>query len=912
MPNALDITTTPVLDKAAEQVIASLPAVSRTANVNRPGQLAKHQRVRLLGALLGSTLARHRGADFYTFIEQLRRTAKASRAQGLGADVAGFNLLFQQFIQPQPLDAQLTWLEDAAHAFRQFLTLTQLAESLDAEDALTQPFPAPVAQWLTGQQATFRLVATAHPTTIMRKTTLAIERQLVLAIRQLERQTQPYAVALQKLANVIDRMWATRFARWEGPKVTDESDQVMGYFTQGVLPALQSLNSWLAVEQPQAHLPLSFGSWIGADMDGNPNITPDTFNQTLLRQRQTVLTYYEQQLRLLHDEMTHEQDRLTLPDAVRQWLNTQLAEAQKQPWALPMLTEWLHREPLRLGVFILHRRLVDTINQKGWFFTSEAELQDGFDQLKAGLAPYNPPSRLLALGQLLNQCGFHLASLDLREDCHWLRVATHAVMQRLHPDWLQLDKAAQLDMLAQALTAPTVIGEPDMLASLNALPNEHERHFALRLVGMLQAVRQAHQRFTPACCQYWVLSMCDSAWDVASAMLWQKWLGLWRVDASGGQPALTVVPLFETPQALTEALPIMQTCWQKLPIQANPMVMLGYSDSNKLCGMVTSQWLIYQTQVNLMNLANQLNQPLRLFHGRGGNIGRGGGPSKKGIEAMPAGTCRFGQDLTEQGEVLSRHYNRSDAGQIHLLNLMDAYASQAQRLPDPLPDDWRQAMQLGSDVAQQVYLQLVGHPAFLAYFDSTTPREVELLRLGSRPSKRQKPVAAQSLDALRAIPWVFRWYQSRQIIPGWYGLGTALNAMADQVGWAQLATMQADWPFFDTLLFNASLSLQQVDLSLAAHYVQHLGGDAEVFELIRQEYDTTVAGVTRLLGANPEPRLKASVDLKTPYLDPLNSIQVLLLAQYRALDADAPTKEHHVQAIMASIFGVSIGLGTTG
>jgi phosphoenolpyruvate carboxylase len=279
---------------------------------------------------------------------------------------------------------------------------------------------------------------------------------------------------------------------------------------------------------------------------------------------------------------------------------------------------------------------------------------------------------------------------------------------------------------------------------------------------------------------------------------------------------------------------------------------------------------------------------------------------------MPAGTCRYGQDLTEQGEVLSRHYNRSDAGQVHLLNLMDAYACQAQRLPDPLPQPWQRAMQVGSDAAQAVYLQLVSHPAFLTYFDCTTPREVELLRLGSRPSKRQKPVAAQSLDGLRAIPWVFRWYQSRQIIPGWYGLGSALAVMAEVLGWDTLADLQQGWPFFDTLLFNASLSLQQVDLSLAAHYVSHLGGDQHVFDLIRQEYDITLAGVTRLLGQNPEPRLKASIDLKTPYLDPLNSIQVLLLAQYRQLSADAPSKEHYEQAIMASIFGVSIGLGTTG
>jgi phosphoenolpyruvate carboxylase len=627
-----DVTLPNSLSRAAEHVIASLPGVPRRNNGNKAGSLAKHQRVRLLGALLGSTLARHRGADFYTFIEQLRRTAKASRAQNQGADVAGFNQLYQQFIQPQPLDNQLAWLEDAAHAFRLFLTLTQLAESLDAEDMLTQPFPTLVSQWLTDQQATFRLVATAHPTTIMRKTTLAIERQLVLAIRHLERQTLPYAVALQRLANVVDRMWGTRFARWEGPKVTDESDQMMGYFTQGVLPALQSLNGWLAIEQPGARLPLTFGSWIGGDMDGNPNITPDTFTQTLNRQRQTVLTYYEQQLRLLHDEVTHELDRLTLLPTVWQWLTTQLDKAQQQPWALPMMTDWLHREPLRLGVFILHRRLLDTMTQTGWPFEHETELQHGLEQLKQGLVPYNPPSRLLALGQLLTQCGFYLASLDLREDCHWLRVATHAVMHKLHPQWPDLAPTEQLTLIAHALTVPTVMGEPDMLASLHALPNEHERHFALRLVGMLQAVRQAHQRLTPTCCQYWVLSMCDSAWDVASAMLWQKWLGLWQVDDPlGHRPVLTVVPLFETPQALTDAVSIMQTCWQQLPRQANPMVMLGYSDSNKLCGMVTSQWLIYQTQLNLMTLAQTMNQPLRLFHGRGGNIGRGGALVKKAL-----------------------------------------------------------------------------------------------------------------------------------------------------------------------------------------------------------------------------------------------------------------------------------------
>jgi phosphoenolpyruvate carboxylase len=878
-------------------------------------------------------LARHRGVAFYTFIEQLRRTAKASRSNGQGADVSGFDALVTEFIRPLPLDEQLTWLEDAANAFRQFLTLTQLAESLDAEGVLHLPFPITVSRWMMTQKTPvnvtpagqppvtqpFRLVATAHPTTSMRKTTLAIERQLVMAIRHLERGTLPYAVALQRLSNVIDRMWATRFARWEGPKVTDESDQVQGYFTQGILPALQSLNAWVAIEQPEAHIPLAFGSWIGGDMDGNPNVNAHTFTQTVQRQRQTILGYYENQLRLLHDEMTHDGGRLSVPSAVMDWLQDQLVLAAAQPWALPMMADWLKREPLRLGVFILHRRVLDTLQGKGWPLRDANELRDGLATLKRGLGHYNAPSRLLALERLVQQCDFHLASLDLREDCHWLRVATHAVMTRLHSQWPTWDAATRLSRLVDALHSPCVMGEPDMLASLHSLTDPHEQRFALRLVSMLQAIKHMHQQVSPACCQNWVLSMCDSALDVASAMVWQKWLGLWQVTPQGGLPALTVVPLFETPQALTDSVAIMRQCWTTLPQQLNPMVMLGYSDSNKLCGIVTSQWLIYQTQLGLMALAAECNQPLKLFHGRGGNIGRGGGPNKKAIWAMPAGTCQYGQDVTEQGEVLSRHYNRPESGQVHLLSLLEAYALQAERLPDPLPFAWQQAMTLGSDVAQAVYGQLVRHPAFLAYFDDVTPREVELLRLGSRPSSRQKPVKAKSLDALRAIPWVFRWYQSRQIVPGWFGLGSALEAMAAELGWAELTAMQQGWPFFDTLLFNAALCLQQVDLSLARHYVAHLGenqaDDDAVFSLIQAEHARTIAGVTRLLGDNPDPALRASIELKTPYLDPLNSIQVLLLAQYRALMAaptPSPLQDHYEQAIMASIFGVSIGLGTTG
>jgi phosphoenolpyruvate carboxylase len=354
-------------------------------------------------------------------------------------------------------------------------------------------------------------------------------------------------------------------------------------------------------------------------------------------------------------------------------------------------------------------------------------------------------------------------------------------------------------------------------------------------------------------------------------------------------------------------------------------VMLGYSDSSKDGGYFSSNWEIYRCQMRLLELAKKYDVKLRFFHGRGGSIGRGGGPTHRAIMALPRSATQYGQSLTEQGEVLARHYAIADDARAHFTNLIGAHWDKRLSEHADEPDSWHQISSKLAELSQQSYRALIRHPDFIDYFDQVTPKEVELVKLGSRPAQRTLP---RSVDDLRSIPWVFRWVQSRQMVPAWYGVGSALETLLEEsqdneATAAELRAMYERWPFFRSVVSNCETALRHTDLDIARYYVENLAtqDSAEsILASIRAEYEKTLAQLERLSGHSllareEDQNLEHSISLKEAYLDPLNYIQVRLLRDYRKrLDEDAPVQELELyeRAIVSSIEGIATGLGTTG
>ncbi|MEM9696652.1 MAG: phosphoenolpyruvate carboxylase, partial [Myxococcota bacterium] len=449
-----------------------------------------------------------------------------------------------------------------------------------------------------------------------------------------------------------------------------------------------------------------------------------------------------------------------------------------------------------------------------------------------------------------------------------------------------------------------------------------------RLFSMLDIARRAQARQGSRACHHLILTMASTPVDVLSALLLIKTQGLFRSDWRGAYTShMDLVPLFETVSDLKGAAETMDRLFQNRAYREHldargrrQLVMLGYSDSNKDGGYFASQWSIHRTQKELIEVAARHDVSLRFFHGRGGSIGRGGGPTHRAILALPRGSARFGQEITEQGEVLSRQYTVPRVAREHLESVMAALLRWEAASDAEVEPAFKEAASELAEHSTEAYRALVDSgPAFLEYFAQVTPREVELVKIGSRPSKRRQ---ATDVRHLRAIPWVFRWQQSRQILPGWYGLGSALEAFSqDDSRAALLARMHERWPFFRSVIENSAIALRQTDLDVAQAYLVHLADPRDpaqaILDRIREEHRRTWGAVERITGQPllaKDARLRRSIDLKEPYLDPLNHIQIRLLADYRR--SGEGFDEHlmglYERAIVTSIEGIATGLGVTG
>ena len=902
--------------------------------------------VRLLGRLLGDTVRDQEGADAFDLVERVRQSSIAFRRD---EDAAA----------RQDLERTLDGLEReqtmvVVRAFSYFSHLANLAEDLhnirrarQAEIDDAAPADGTLARALdkaaaagTDREALTAFfqdglvvpVLTAHPTEVQRKSVRDLETRIEHTLEARDRRRLTPGELRdndEEVRRAVLSLWQTRMLRLEKLDVLDEVANGLSFFEQTFLPELPLLYGSLEDELQRRYpdgerfdLPpfLRIGSWIGGDRDGNPFVTADILRRALRMQSSRALDFYLDQVHALGTELS----MTTLVNDASPALH---ALAERSPDKSP------HRrdEPYRRALTGLYARIAATTRALDQHepmrhavgdappYASAQEFAADLETIHSSLLENG--SSLLARGRLrrlrraVSVFGFHLAALDLRQnsEVHERVVAELLAVARPDVDYRSLDEAGRVRLLVAELATPRLLGSP--YAEYSAESRSE--------IEILQAAAEMHQRYGAACIPNYVISKCEGASDVLEVALLLREVGLFR--PADARLHLNIVPLFETIGDLRRASGAMDEL-MTIPVYAGMLasrgaaqeVMLGYSDSNKDGGYLTSRWELFKAQVELVETFQRHGIRLRLFHGRGGSVGRGGGPSYEAVLAQPGGTVQGQIRLTEQGEVIGAKYSNPEVGR-HNLEILAAATLEATILGGagrPPKPEYLEAMEALSGQAFAAYRDLVYEtPGFEDFFwESTVISEIAELNIGSRPASR---TGSRSIDRLRAIPWVFSWAQCRLMLPGWYGFGTAAQAWLAG-GTERLPLLQQmlrEWPFFASVLSNMEMVLAKADLAIASRY-SSLVGDAElrdrIFRRIRAEHDATVQsllailGTDRLLAGNPQ--LAHSIKYRFPYLDPLNHIQIELLRRFRAGDRD----ERSRRGIHLTINGIAAGLRNSG
>jgi len=726
------------------------------------------------------------------------------------------------------------------------------------------------------------------------------------------------------------QLWQTRLLRFTKLTVADEIETALSYYEATFLREIPKIYADIERELGQ-HSVASFlrmGQWIGGDRDGNPNVTADTLVYALRRQCEVAVRYYLTELFRLGSELSLSALLVQLTPAMRA-----LAEDS------PDTNEHRLDEPYRRAVTGMYSRLAATLKEltggdaarhavppQNPYASAEdflVDLRTMRDSLLAHHASALVAQRLKPLIRAVEVFGFHLATVDLRQNSeqHEEVVAELLSVARLEPDYRALDEAGKRAALLRLLA------DARPLRVLGHAYSDHAR----KELAIFEAAVHMRQRYGVEAIRHYIISHTETVSDLLEVMLLQKEVGLLHGRLEDDATIdLIVVPLFETIEDLRNAAPIMREFYA-LPGVAKMMqrsgaeqdIMLGYSDSNKDGGIFTSNWELYRAEIALVALFDQLagshRIQLRLFHGRGGTVGRGGGPSYQAILAQPPGTVRGQIRLTEQGEVIASKYANAEIGRRNLETLvaatLEATLLQASK---PASKAFLQAAEALSQASMRAYRALVYEtPGFVDYFFHATPiREIAELNIGSRPASRK---ASQRIEDLRAIPWSFSWGQCRLTLPGWFGFGSAVEAFlaagARKEQSALLQKMYRQWPFFRALLSNMDMVLAKSDLALASRYAE-LVPDARlrrrIFGAIEAEWQRTVDALALVtmekqrLASNPA--LARSIRHRFPYIDPLHHLQVELVRRWRQGDAD----ERERRGIHLAINGIAAGLRNTG
>ena len=823
--------------------------------------------VNLLGRTLGQVLREQEGEKFFNLVEQVRSLVRQVRKGEGSAE-----------LQALIADLSVDDAENLVRAFTWYFQLVNLAEEhervrslSEARGARSQSLEKALGELkelgLNAEQVealiarvNLGLTFTAHPTEMRRRTVRNHLVEVAETIPELGDEGSAEEATLRVAAH-IEAMWATPELRRLKPTVQDEVKGGLSYLPiiAQALPRLQRDLERAFVHvygrHSDARLPLSFSSWMGGDRDGNPFVTPEATRETLALHRERARELLLEHIRQAYADLSQDDDG---------------------------------QEPYRLTLQQLHNTVRDG---------EQVEVLPTLEALDARLRQdgqaRSADQLLTPLLTVARTFGQHLVSVDIREHSQLTGAAVAMLLAEagVSEDYESLSEDAKLEVLTRELNSRRPLWPAGM-----PFPDELER-----TIGPIREVQQAVSQVGPRAFGRYIISMSESVSDILEPLLLAREVGF----------RILTVPLFETLGDLERA-PGVMTALLALPEyravlgQDVQEIMLGYSDSNKDAGFLAANWALHEAQRRVSAVCQQAGVPWRFFHGRGTSIGRGGGPASRAILGQPAGTIDAGLRITEQGEALADKYSHPVLAHRNLEQALYGLLLSAARPQAELSGEWTNALTRASKVSAQIYRDLVEDPHFLPFFEAVTPiHEISRLNIASRPVRRP---GAPTLSNLRAIPWVMSWTQNRSNLPGWYGLPEAIET----IGLETAQQMYQQWPFFRSVLDNAQMALAKSDPIIFEDYLSLGGAGTELAGRLTQAYAEAVRQVEAVIGGEllrSEPRLKESIGLRNPYIDPIHRIQVELLRRSRAEEGGLDTYE---RPLLLSVQGIAAGVRNTG
>lgn len=902
--------------------------------------------INLLGQLLGKVLIEQEGEDFFGTEEEIRLLCKRLRFD--------YDSELDRRLREQISQMSAEKLEKVVRAFSVYFQLVNIAERYHRVRRRRQyesspdhpPQRASLGSTLSrmeekGMGATdlqreldrldVGLVLTAHPTEALRRSVRRKHVNIGEMLESLETNILTWRDRQrleEMLAEEITLLWQTDELRARRPEVTQEIQRTLLFFENPLISATldvyrefeDELERRFPQDTPQLGQILSFGSWVGGDQDGNPFVKAETLSTALKLHRKLILQRHRDSILRLADHMSQSRQLVSISEKLLRSIERNEELLQEMPGQDQDDPNESYRRKLLLISERLRRTLEDPDAPHAYpgvgsyiedlLIVQDSLLEHGGERIANG-----------GLRDCIRQArtfGFHLAKLDVRQESSVVvKAASELVSRSTDEDLLNMEEPQKADALRQLLTTPDLdLPEPEDMT-------EETRG----ILETFRRIQQAREEFSVPPVETFILSMTHEASDVLSAQLLARRAGLLQTDEAGRCAAnyLRVTPLFETIADLTHAPEVLRRLLED-PFYRSSLkesddlqeIMLGYSDSGKDAGYITSNWTLYKAQQLLTEVAREHGVELRLFHGRGGSAGRGGGPSYEAIKAQPAGTLDGKIRITEQGEVISFKYSMQGLARRNLNTVLAAVLEAT--VEDPGPSTrWVEVMDDLSNIARDTYRSLVyGDEQFLEFFSEASPiRELSLLNMGSRPARREQSL---SVESLRAIPWVFAWTQNRFLLPSWYGAGTALASYTKNPdGLDTLREMCSEWPFFKTLINFMQMTLAKNDMRIADTYTD-LIGDHELrdrmWDIISVEHASCVKSLLQITGnsnlLDDNPVLQRSIRLRNPYVDPLSYIQVNLLRRLRALSDESPERDATLNTLLRTISGISSGMLNTG
>ncbi|YAL83180.1 phosphoenolpyruvate carboxylase [Dermacoccaceae bacterium W4C1] len=901
--------------------------------------------IRLLGGILGEVIRDQEGERIFELIEEARRRAFAVRRQEV--DREGYAGLLDGIPTPDALKV--------IRAFSLFALLANLAEDLHRErrravhvnageppqdGSLAATFAKLDAANLSAEQvhdalgdATVVPVITAHPTETRRRTVFQTQSRIKATMRRREHTELTEAqeqAAQQEIRLQVLTLWQTALIRLQRVAITDEIEVGLRWFDASWFEVMPQINARMRREMQERYPGagigeqpmLRAGSWIGGDRDGNPNVNAEVVTTAGSRAAQTALEHYLQELAALEDELSFSVRLSTVPQELLELAALNVSDTRDD-------------EPYRQAISWTRKRLSATYDDFFHTWAESAVEVDGAPAypdaaalsadldvldaaLRTGIGDLVADDRLLGLRESVRTFGFHLYGLDLRQnsDVHEETIAEVFAWAGVHPDYASLEEDAKVELLtAELANRRPLVGDGAVFSEQTT-----------KELGITAAAAKAVATFGPQAVPNYVISMCTSVSDMLETAVLLKESGLLVPGEDGARCSVNIVPLFETIEDLQVSATTMRAAlaveaYRQLVDSKNGVqeIMLGYSDSNKDGGYMAANWALYRAELDLVEVARESDIRLRLFHGRGGTVGRGGGPSYEAILAQPPGAVRGSLRLTEQGEIIAAKYAEPALATRNLEALVAATVESSLLDVEGLGGDTAAAYTAMDEIAaaaREAYSDLVHRTdGFVQYFTTATPvAEIGELNIGSRPASRKQ---TKEISDLRAIPWVMSWSLSRVMLPGWYGTGSALEQWVgdDEEKLATLRDYYQRWPFFQTVMSNLAQVMAKSDLGIAERYSQLVEDEAlreRVFSKIHEEHARTLEMFARVTGHEDllwdNAALKRSVFNRFPYLEPLNHLQIELLGRFRAGDEDPQVK----RGILLTMNGLATALRNSG